>query len=85
MKTSAETLHDMAVAHADRADIIMVYLCWKLAEFLMYVLRGAWNWPSHDHATEQAQSAGHATEQAQSQREIVYVEECDDIDFGNTS
>ena len=43
---------------------------------------GAWQWPSHVHATEPAQSAGHATEQAQSQRDSVYDEDCDGVVLG---
>ena len=72
MKPNAETLQKTE-AQADRADTSMINLCTKLSEFLTYVLREAWNWPSHDHATEQAQSSD------QSQSDIVYDEDCVDI------
>ena len=57
----------------------MVSLCWKLSEFPTNVLREAWNWPSHDHATEQAQSSD------QSQSDIVYDDDCVDIVYDQIS
>ena len=63
---NAQTRQELAEAEAERADISFVSLCTTLAEFLMYVVREAWPWPSRDDATEQAVSSGHATEQARS-------------------
>ena len=63
---NARTRQELAEAEAERADISFVSLCTTLAEFLTYVMREAWPWPSRDDATEQALFPGHATEQARS-------------------
>ena len=64
---NAQTRQELAEAEAERADISLVSLCIALAEFLMYVVREAWPWPSRSsgHATEQARSSGQATQEAQ--------------------
>ena len=68
-------------AQADRVDTSMENLCWKLLEFLAFVLQEA----SSGHTTEQPQSSGHATEQAQSQSDNTIEEEYQEIAFDKIS
>jgi len=78
-KPNAKTLQKRE-AQANRADANLDTLCWTLIEFLMYVLRKAWNLRSSVcHAPEQAQSSGHATEQTKSQKNSISKDDCENI------